>query len=133
MPKKSIDILLDKTANAVDRFLTARSSRYDDSRDFKDALFRVANDLTDDKGLRCICGKSLANIWVRTNQFGLDSLLKLQGIAKFKILDTIMMEKPTWYKEYLKREGKELTFNRFIDYCWIRQLMRKSVRVQQVI
>ncbi|MDM5326891.1 hypothetical protein [Neobacillus sp. CF12] len=113
MHNKFIDLLLDKTASVGARIGPALR-RYDSS-DFKDALFRVANDLTDNKLIRRACGESLADIWIRTNHFDLDSLLNLQGIAKLVVLDKIMMKKPTWYKKFLKSGGEELTPKKFID------------------
>jgi hypothetical protein len=104
-PKKFIDLLLDKTAYELERDYAATFLVRYDSNEVKDALFRVANDLTDSEDIRFSCGESLADIWIRTNQFDLDSLLKLQDIAKVRALEIIIIEKENWYVEYLKRGG----------------------------
>lgn len=103
MSKEITNLLLDKTASYNEREHAAAVLNQYDSSEVKDALFRVANDLTENKWLRATCGSSLALIWMRINQFDLDSLLKLQDIAKVYAIDEINTYEPTWYKEYLKR------------------------------
>ena len=93
-----ITVLLDNSARDDERDDAAMDlSRYG-SHETIEALIRVANDENNPEIVRASCGESLAEIWLRKNEFQVKELIRLKGVANKEATALLQAKKPEWLK-----------------------------------
>src|ERR1700733_3313378 len=93
---KLTEILLDQTATEAERDDAAMDlGKYDDDHALN-TLLLVASNLEDEPFIMNSCGESIAEIWVRKNQFDTNAYRKMHPLAKEEIERYIKIRKPGW-------------------------------------
>lgn len=91
--KDLVGILLDNTASDAERDDAAIDlGSISNDNTVEGALLTVANDMNTDEMIRASCGESLAQIWIKNNEFNLENLCLLTGIAFLEALENIKRE-----------------------------------------
>lgn len=92
--KELVEILLDDTASDAERDDAAIDLGFiSNDQLVQTALLTIANNVDIDEMIRASCGESLAQIWIKNNEFHLTNLFLLTGIAFFEALERFKREK----------------------------------------
>jgi len=87
--KKLIEILLDKSASVSERDDAAMDLSVFDSNEVVDALLKVGKDNSVDDVILSSIGESLAEIWLRNNNFNLYAYNDLCDATKFAVKENM--------------------------------------------
>ncbi len=91
--KDLIEIVLDVTASDAERDDAAIDLGFvSNDPSVQAALLTIANDKDTDEMIRASCGESLAQIWMKNNEFDLNNLSRLAGIAHVEALECFERE-----------------------------------------
>jgi len=87
--KELIEILLDKFATVSERDDAAMDLSVFDSNEVVNALVKIGTDNNVDDVILSSIGESLAEIWLRNNNFNFELYNELSDVTKFAVLENM--------------------------------------------
>jgi hypothetical protein len=101
------EILLDDTASPFDKDDAAMDLDFFDEDIALQTLLKITTGEIADPAIVDVCGESIAQIWLRKNQFDLKTYQRLLPVARREVYDAVWGNKPEWVETYnLKPNGR---------------------------
>ena len=94
-----IDILENENASSSDRDDAAMQLGVYDDRRALSTLLAVAQNPRTDISILDVCGESIAQIWLRKENFNIENYGKLTRLAKLAALEVIKLHQPKWVED----------------------------------
>lgn len=91
-----VEVLLDPEARPDERDDAAMDLGSSDDQAALDALIKAASDVRVPEMVKASCGESLAEIWLRTNNFDRRAFASLNGVALAEAKALIQARAPYW-------------------------------------